>query len=99
MMRILSFDRSRLRGRPSAGRKQMLDQELRQPRFIAFGLPALFHDQHAIDIKAGQRPQHVSRFLKRQTRMERPLFAQGSNQPGLVPYKEYTLFDRINTSQ
>jgi len=50
MMHILSFDPSRLRGHPSAGRKQMLDQELCQPRLIAFGLPALFHDQHAIDI-------------------------------------------------
>jgi len=50
MMRILSFDQSRPRGHPSAGRKQMLDQELRQPRFIALGLPALFHDQHPIEI-------------------------------------------------
>ena len=49
-MRILSFDQSRPRGHPSAGRKQMLDQELRQPRFIALGLPALFHDQHPIEI-------------------------------------------------
>ena len=84
MMRILSFDQSRLRGHPSVGRKQMLDQELRQPRFIALWRPALFHDQHPIEIIAGQRPQHVSRFLKRQARMERPLFAQGDNQSGLV---------------
>jgi hypothetical protein len=64
MMHILSFDPSRLRGHLSAGRKQMLDQELRQPRLIAFGLPALFHDQHAIDIIAGERPQHIRSFFK-----------------------------------
>src|SRR5947209_18488547 len=83
-MRILSFDQARLRGHPSAGHKQMLDQELRQPRLIALRRPALFHDQHAIEIIAGQRPQYVSRFLKRQARTQCSLLAQGGNQPGLV---------------
>ena len=66
------------------GRKQMLGEKLRQPRFITFGLPALFHDQHAIEIIAGQRPQHVSCFLQRQARAQCPLLVQGDNQLGLV---------------
>lgn len=41
----------------------MLDQQMRQPRFIAFWLPVLFHDQHAKEIIAGQHSQHVSGFL------------------------------------
>jgi hypothetical protein len=48
---------------PSAGRKQMLGEKLRQPRFIPFGLPALFYNQHAIEIITGQRPQDISRLL------------------------------------
>jgi hypothetical protein len=61
----------------SMGYKQMLDQELRQPCFIAFGLPALFHDQHPIEIIALPRPQHVRRFRKLQARAQFPLLAQG----------------------
>jgi hypothetical protein len=69
---------------PSVGSKQMLGKKLRQPRFILFGLPTSFHDQHAIEIIAGQGPQHVSRFLKRPARPQHSLFVQSGNQPRLV---------------
>jgi hypothetical protein len=59
MLHILSFDPSRLRGHPSAGRKQMLDQELRQPRLIAFGLPTLFHNQGVLASDRGVFPRWV----------------------------------------
>ena len=62
----------------------MLDEELRQPGLIAFGLPALFHDQHMIEIIAGQRPQHIRRFFKRQARTQHSLFVQKGHQPGPI---------------
>jgi hypothetical protein len=50
----------------------MLSKKLRQPRFVALGLPVLFHNQHPVEIIALPRPQYVSGFLQRQVRAQRP---------------------------
>ena len=66
------------------GREQIVDEQLRQPCLIARRFPALLYHQHAIDIIADQRLQHVGRFLKRQARTQLGVFLQIGNQPGLV---------------
>src|SRR6266849_1510315 len=65
-------------------RKQMLDQEPRQPHLIAHGLPALFYDQHAIEIITGQRPQYINSLLGFEVMTQCSLFVQRSNQSSLV---------------
>src|SRR5260370_42651484 len=76
-----------LEGHSSVGNKQMLGEKLRQPRFIVFGLPALFYNQHAIEIITGQRPQDISRLLGFEVRTQCSRFVQRSNQSslGLMP--------------